>query len=312
MNLSKMVQLFLIAILIIVWGGCSRESQTGADSSKVRSYANALYNRELYEQSIVEYQRYLDNYKVEDNQRANINFVIGNIYFERLHDYKNAMASYLKVKHVYPESELISKIDKQIIACLERLQRSADARQALTEAAGLNQESEIKSRPGAVIARIGDREITRGDLRFQIKQLPEYVRSQFTDKKSKIQFLQQYIATELFYDAARRQQLENDADVIEGAFQAKKNIMVQKYIENEIASRIDIKPDDLELYYKANKENYTEKDENGNITGQKPFLEVRKNVANDLIQEKQQKLYNELLRKMMAAENVKIYEDIVK
>jgi tetratricopeptide (TPR) repeat protein len=282
------------------------------EGEKVRAYANALYNRELYPQAVETYQRYLDLYHVNDNQRANINFVIGNIYFERLHDYENAMAYFLKIKHLFPESELMSRTDRLVVECLERLQRSADAKQALDEATSLEPGSSTPSRPGEIIAKIGDREITSGDLAFQISQLPDYVQSQFQSTGGKREFLRQFIATELFYDAAKRKGLDRDKEVTEGTFQAKKSLMVQRYLQDEIAGQVQLNAEDIELYFKANQEKYAEKDKDGKIIRQKPLDEVRKQVAEDLLRERQQKAYEELMARMMRTENVQIFDDLVR
>ena len=45
---------------------------------------------------------------------------------------------------------------------------------------------------------------------------------------------------------------------------------------------------------------------------QKSFEEVRKEVADDLLKEKQKKAYEDLLQRMMTAEKVEIYDDLVK
>jgi tetratricopeptide (TPR) repeat protein len=303
--------LALILFVIFHFMECSKKRQPSTSGEKVREYANVLYNRELYSQAIREYQRYLDYYDVDNQQRANINFIIGNIYFDRVHDYENAMAYYLKIKHMFPESNILPQVDKQIVACLERLQRSADAKQALDEATNLEPESVPKSHPGSVIAKIGDREITSGDLKYHIGQLPDYLQSQFRNKEARVNFLKQFVATELFYDAAKRKGLEKDKDVVEGTFQAKKSLMVQKYLEEEIANQIQISSDDFQLYYKANKDKYVEKDDQGNVKRQKSYEEVQKQVSEDLVREKQQKAYEALLERMMTAEKVKVYEDLV-
>ncbi|MCJ7813492.1 hypothetical protein MUP95_09295 [bacterium] len=309
---SKWPLLWIAAFMVVFpFSSCSNKKQPVVDGEKIREYANALYNRELYVQAIQEYQRYLDLYDIDEKQSANINFIIGNIYFDRLYDYENAMASYLKIKHVFPESDILPQVDKRIVACLERLQRTADAKQALDEATSLEPENIVESQPGTVIAKIGDREITSGDLKYAIGQLPDYLQSQFEDREGRINFLRQFVATELFYDAAKRKELDKDKDVIEGTFQSQKSLMVQKYLEEEISNQIQISNDDVELYYKANKENYAEKDDQGNVKSQKPFEEVQQNVAEDLVREKQQKVYEELLQRMMTAEKVEIYEDLV-
>jgi tetratricopeptide (TPR) repeat protein len=300
-----------ILLLLISFLNCSTQKQPNISGDKIREYANALYNRELYSQAVVEYQRYLDLYSVDEQQRANINFIIGNIYFDRLYDYENALAYYLKIKHIFTESSVQPQVDKRIVACLERLQRSTDAKQALDEASILEPDKVKTSHPGTVIAKIGDRQITSGDLKHHIGQLPDYIKSQLNSREAKLDFLKQYIATELFYDAAKRKELEKDKEVIEGTFQAKKSLMVQKYLQEEIASQIQIKEEDVELYFKANKEKYVVKDDKGNVKRHKFFQEVQKEVAEDLVREKQQKAYEDLLGRMMRAEKVAIYENLV-
>lgn len=302
--------MFLLLFVLLL--GCSSSDKPRVDGDRVREYANALYNRELYAQSITEYQRYLDLYDVDATQQANVLFIMANTYFDRLHDYPNAMALYLKIKHVYPESSFSRDVDKQIVACLERLNRSADAKQALDEATSLDPEQVRESRPGTVIARIGDREFTTGDLNFQLNQMPDYMKDQFKSREAKIELLRQMVANDLFFDAAKRQGLDSDNEVIEGAFQAKKSLMVQKYLQHEIAGRVNITPDHVQDYYKANPEKYAEKNEDGTVKRQKPFQEVQQQAAEDLAMEKQQRAYQDLIQQMMEAEKVQIFSDLVK
>jgi tetratricopeptide (TPR) repeat protein len=300
----------LLFISVAVFFGCSNQASKG-DGEKVREYANALVNRELYSQAVREYENYLNFYKTSDTQKSNITFTIANLYFERLHDYENALANYLRIKHVYPDKNLETQVDQQIVACLERLNRSSDAKQALDEATALDPSKVQTARPGKVIARIGNRPITNEDLRYQLGQLPDTMRDQFRDKKQKLDFLRNFIATELFYDAAKRKGLDRDKDVVEGAFQAQKNLMVQKYLQDEIAPQIKVSTDDLKLYYKANLDQYAEKDGKGKVKKQKSFEESQKQVSRDYVREKQQQAVQQLLGRMMTAEKVEVYDDLV-
>jgi len=320
MKRALKIFLFLSSVIALLIIGCSDKGkpsdsiigQTDVSEDKIREYANALYMSELYPQAIIEYQRYLDSYSLDNEKRANILYTIGKIYFERLHDYENSLAYYLKVKHVYPESSVLQHANDGIVESLERLQRSSDAEQALDEAMNIKPAEGRESQPGEVIAKIGNRKITSGDLKHQISQLPDYIRSQLKTREAKLEFLRQFVANELFYDAAKRMGLDRDRDVIEGTFQSKKGLMVQKYFQQEIADQIKITSDDLELYFKANIDNYAEKDRSGKIVRQKSFYEVREKVAEDLLQERQKKLYQELMQRMMTANNVMIYDDLVK
>jgi len=275
----------------------------------ISEYAGALYNNQLYKQSIQQYTFYLDNYDLDKTRSANVIYLIGNIYFERMHDYENALAYYLKLKHLYAESEVINEANKKMVMCLERLQRSADAQQVLEEAALLDPDQAKHNRPGEVIAKIGKRTITTGDLEHEIAQLPPYLKVQLDAREKKIDFLKQHIATELFYSTAKRGGLDKDPGVIEGAFRSKKNLMVQKLLEGEIAANVNVQESDIETYYQAHREEYTEVDEEGNITKYKSLEDARLQVMQDVIKMKQSELYNHKVQNMMRAESVVIFED---
>lgn len=305
-----MIRAFLIYIFLLLLAACNQAPQN-LPAERVRGFANVLYNRELYTQAIAEYERYLHNYSLDEREQASISYTIGNIYFDRVRDYESALSYYLRVQELYPKSELGPEAGKRIVECLERLQRSADAQQALEESTFLDTTQIAKKRPGAVVAKIGSREITTGDLDYEIKRLPPYVQAQIKDKSKRVEFLRQYVATELFYDAAKRQGLEKNAEILEAAFQAKKNLMVQKLLEEEIAGKLDYNESDLDLYYRANLARYTKTDSSNKKPQQLSLAEAKSQVMQDFIREKQQQKYNELIERVMRAEAVQIYDDRV-
>lgn len=286
-----------------------QQNQPNLSEEKIRSLANAYYNRELYPQSIAQYENYLEHYSLSETEQANISYTIANIYFDRLNDYENAMAYYERIKLLYPESDVVDESEKRIVECLERLQRSSDAQQALQEASFLDESQVQKKRPGEVIAMIGDREITTGDLEYEMKSLPPFVLAQIKDQSKKIEFLKQYIATELLYNTAKRKGLERDPEVIEAAYQAKKNFMVQKLLQEELSSNVDFEEEDLQIYFRANQSKYMTEGDSTQTARQLTFDEARQQVTQDLIRSKQQAVYQRLVDRMMRAENVKIFED---
>jgi hypothetical protein len=195
---------------------------------------------------------------------------------------------------------------------LERLKRSTDAQQIIEQTAALDENQKPKSKPGEVIARIGKREITSGDLQYELNRLPVYMRDQMQSKKQKIEFLKSYIVQELLYDSAKRQGLDKHKEIREGVLQAEKALMSQKILQDEIQQEVGLDKysnADVELYYKANKEKYVEKDEDDKVNRAPSFGEIKEKVAQDFIQEKQQEAYQRLIDRLMKAEEVKIYEN---
>ncbi len=283
--------------------------QTIISEQAALQLANAYYTNGLYQAAVNQYLQYLNDYTLKPNRVANTYYTIGNIYFERIKDYQKALEYYLKVKYLFPQSALQKEVSKKIVACLERLERSQDAVRVMESEAALDSSQVHKNRPGQVLAVIGQRKITQGDLDFEISKLPPAVQDQFKDRQKKKELLQQLVLQDLLYESAKRQGLDKDKDVIEGVFQAKKALMANKLLQKELQDKIKIEPSELELYYKANKERYVEKDKNGKVIRQKPFNEVQQQVAQDLFLEKQQKAYQELAERLMKAEGVTIYED---
>ncbi len=309
---SKIGILALFLIFLCGFGCQQKNSKPQFDISEMRDYANALYNKQLFQQAVQKYNLILQDYDLDDSEAANINYIIGNIFFERIRDYENALSYYLKIRHLYKDSNLMNEVNKKMVACLERLERSADAQQVLDEAVMLDPSQARQQRPGDVVAKIGRRRITTGDLEFEINQLPPYMKTQLTERSKKIDFLKQYIATELLYDSAKREGLDRDKDVIEATFQAKKNIMVQNYLADVISKDVNVDDSDVRLYYDAHKEKYAEKDEEGKVVGTKPFEEVKTRVMQDVIREKQQEIYESRIQKLMRDMNVELFEHKLK
>jgi len=313
--ISKMVKIKFVSILGLILSiliACSDKKANLIPEDKKLNLANNFYNNQLYEAAIQEYLDYVENYDVDNNRKANSIYTVADIYFERLHDYQKALEFYFRVKYLYPESNLQNEVGKKIVNCLERLERSQDAQRVLNKETALLEDESHESRPGEVLCTIGEKKITQGDLDFEISELPAYMQNQFTSKEQKLEFLKQKIIQELLYDSAKRKGLDKDKDILEGAFRAKKGLMAQKIFEEEIQKMIDISEDDVELYYKANKDKYAEKDKDGNIINQKSFQEAAQLAANDLMREKQEKAQAKLFDRLMKAQNVKIFESKIR
>ena len=313
--MKKLLQLSILILFLFI-SFCAKEDTSNLiPADKKREFANALYNRHLYDQAVDEYKDLLDNYNLTINLQANITYLIADIYFERLNDYESAMAYYMKVKHLFPESELVNDANKKIISCLERLDRTVDAQQALKETTQLNPEEE-KDYPGEVIAEIGDRKITSGFLDFLIDRnlsnLPANMRPEKIDRDQKLAFLREYIIVELLYNSAKRLGFDRDKDIIDGAFQAKKFMMANKVRQKEVEEKVKITEKDLTDYYNNNKESFAEKDKDGKVTKQKTFAEVKEQVYQKVAEEKQRAVIDDLLSRLMDAQNVNIYTDKVK
>lgn len=243
--------MFIGLVLLNLSGG--KGGDPGGDLQ--RELAIALENKELYAQAIEEYEQYVLAGSLNHERKAGIYHKIGTIYMDKLHDYENALAAFVRVKHLAPESTLMSEVNRRMVECLDRMGRSLDSQQELERATALEEQT-YEETGGTVVAQIGDRRITLEDVENRIEQLPPYVREQLQDPEQKLQFLKQYIATELFYDTAKRRGYDRDAEILQQTFEAKKGLMVEKLIGEEIRGTVQIDSGDVRLYYQAHKAEY--------------------------------------------------------
>ncbi len=308
--ISTWVPIFslLLLFIIFIYQFFYYSPQNKLQNKKYDGYlelANTLLNKNLYKQAINEFENLITNYKLNTNRKANIIYKIAIIYQDNLSDYANALRYLYKLNILYPEFPLMDDVNKRIVACLERLNQSLDAKEELDRFTGINKSKPKYIDNSEVIAKIGDRKITYSEFLSYINNLPETIKSTIKDKKSKIELLKEYLITELLYESAKRADFEKSPDVQKALSEAKKAILVQKLLKEKIGNQLkNINPEEILLYYKANKDRY--KDKNNNIL---PYDQVKDKVLNDYLKEKQNVIYNNYIQQLMRAENVEIYEN---
>ncbi len=265
----------------------------------MKYYSNELRNKGLYEQAIESYKHYLKKTITSKKIRANIHYFIAEIYRENLKDLDKALAHYIKIKYIYPGSSLMNNVNPKIIECLENTGRSRAAHLALEEATALDQ-SGRKRGDERILAKIDNDIITQADFNNWYDELPEGIKKEFSSLQKRKQLFQQYIGQELMYRMAVRKGFQNDPEIIKKGFEIKKSMMAQKLIQEEMG-KIKISPNDIELFYKANKDKY-----------KKPLSQVAGLVQQDFMQEKMQERSQELISRMVKANSVRIFEDNVR
>jgi tetratricopeptide (TPR) repeat protein len=302
---------WLLAVILGLFS-CGNKSGEKISSEDLLKLANAYYTNGLYEAAVNSYLQYLSEYSPDKSRAANTYYTVADIYFERVKDYDKALEYYFKIKYLYPESKLQGEVSKKIVASLERLNRTNDAVRIYEKEAALEPDSVHSHRSGEVLAESGTHKVTQGDLDYEISNMPPYMREQFKSPEKKKELVQQMIIQDLLYDSAKRKGLDKDKEVIEGVFKAKKGLMVQKLIADEIKDQVKIDKDDVQLYYLAHKDKYTEKDKEGKVKRQKSFEEVARQVSEDLLNERQMQAYQKMIDKLARAQNVKIYNNRIK
>ncbi|MFC1554254.1 tol-pal system YbgF family protein [candidate division KSB1 bacterium] len=314
------MKLSVIVLLTALLFSCS-QYQPGSDISmeKQSLYASALLNQKLYRQSLVEFEKLLRWYKLDESKRANVNYTMGDIYFTNLSDYQNALAHFLKIKHVFDDSKLMDETNKKIIACLERLGRYSEASQVLKESTGLgetmSEDSPFERVPGDTVAVIDGFVYTSGELdnlfSYYYNALPEDQKGDGPTRDMKINFIRDYIRTEVLYNSAKKQNLDQDQQVLEVAFLQKKTLMVEKLIRNGMEQVIQVAESEIVEYYEANKDKIVETKEDG--TQVPATFEAAHNTIHNIIYTQKVQSYKEQLTdRLIQEQNAQIFAEKIK
>lgn len=112
-----------------------------------------------------------------------------------------------------------------------------------------------KSRPGKVLAKIGDQVVTTGDLQSRLDQQSPFARSRYKDPEKMADFVDNQIKFEVLAAEAMARGYHEQPE----AMDAVKKIIVQRLSREEYDGSVkmtDISEDEARSYYDANKADY--------------------------------------------------------
>jgi len=259
------VVMFVSLILLIILkfsppdGGMTGQGASNWTPEKQFQYANTLASKGLKREALAAYEKYLESIAASPSDRAKVAYQMGGIYMD-LGQYEKALASFYRVDMEDPKAEMATEVSQKVVACLERLGMTSQAKYELESrtAIGKKETEDINKGLGPIIARIGKEEVRMSVINEALDKLPEWMRKQYESDEAKIEFVRQYIATELLYRKAKRLGHENDPDVRQKVEDLTKQVLVQKIVVDEMG-KIIIDPRDVKVYYDAYKDKYAEK-----------------------------------------------------
>ncbi|HEO71751.1 MAG TPA: hypothetical protein ENN80_10860, partial [Candidatus Hydrogenedentes bacterium] len=229
----------------------------GLPAQTERDYAAYLAEREQPLAAIEAYQRYLTKASLDPNARANICYTMAKLAI-KAEAYDVALTFLYQAEFLAPESELKDEIDKKVVLCLDKLGRRVDLRKELRKRTRLQRTAEDLEEGETVLAEFAGEIITDRDWALELEKLPAYMRDSVTTIDKKTEFLKNMVAQRLLVDKARRLELDQDPDVQERVARHLDAMIVQKLIEDEVASAVRVTPEDVERFYKAETERFTE------------------------------------------------------
>ena len=222
-------------------------------SQKELAYANLLLSKGLKSLGVQELENYIEKTPLSEGELSKICYQLGNIYMD-LYNYEQALKYFYKAEFLNKNAEFKEELNQKIVACLENLGMSQQAKYELKTRASLNLPEEKSS----IIARVGEKTITEQEINEALDSLPPYQRKYFEEGR-KIDFIRSYIAKEIISDKAKRLGLDKEPDFLKNIEEYKKELLFQKMIERELKEKLKVSPEELKIYYDSNKEDYREK-----------------------------------------------------
>jgi len=107
---------------------------------------------------------------------------------------------------------------------------------------------------GKVLAKINDKVITLGEFNNKIERLPKHYQDIIMVQQKK--FLDEIIREELLYQEGLRLKIDQDAETQEVITEARKKIIVARFINDKVNNAVQISDDELKKYYDEHSEEF--------------------------------------------------------
>ncbi len=288
-------------VTLMLAAGCSKQADHTASIEMHKKLATELRDNRLYDAAVQEYQKILAYDNLDDATRANINYLIARIYFDHVQNYGEAAAYYVRAKTLDPKADFIDEASRNLVTALEKSGNLVTAKRQL------NQMTDIAAKPAndsdVAVARIGGVPVWRSQVEDALAALPPDVQKQVLSKGSKVDFMHQYVGTELLYHAALRENYDKDPDIEKQMSQYNRNLLVQKYVLDNVIPKIQIDTADVRNFYQANKASHY---------NDAPYDSVKAQVFLDYQSQKAQSAYADYISMLAQKEHVEFFDENVK
>jgi len=176
-----------------------------------------------------------------------------------------------------------------------------DAKRQLTSITDIDTVSRVKE--DVVVARVGGVPVWLSEIEEQIQALPPDAQKQFLNREAKRQFVHNYVATELLYHAAIREDYGSDPEIKRQQRLLYKKLLVDKYVVDKVMPQIHIDTADVRNYYLAHKEKRYKN---------APYDSVKASVFLDYQGEKTEAAFSDYISRLARIEKVEFLDHNVR
>jgi parvulin-like peptidyl-prolyl isomerase len=287
----------LIGLIILVWRLPAKISLPAKEAKQWSAedqleYANTLLAKGLNKEAALAFEDYISESGANKKELARVCYRLGNIYMDS-YEYEKALGAFYKAEILDNESDFKNELNQKIVKALEKLGMSSQAQYELEARTALGKPLK---KEGRIVARIGKEEVSETEINKAIDRLPPALRKDLQAKEKRRDFIRQYVGYEALYRKAKRLGLDKNPQIREDIETFKKQRVVEQLLKERIDKELKITPQDLELYYKANKEKYIEP-EAIKVSYVEVEDESKKEEAQTLLKEKKGKRIEQWIQK---------------
>ncbi|HIJ74969.1 MAG TPA: hypothetical protein HPP83_12800 [Candidatus Hydrogenedentes bacterium] len=228
----------------------------GLPVDALREQAAYLAEKDLPDAAIESYEEYLRRAPLNASERAKVCYAVARVAIEA-EQFQKALAYLYRSELLDPNSALKDETNKKVALCLDKLGRAVDLRRELRQRTDIARSAADVGSEEVVLAEFGGDVITDRDLELELEKLPTYARPPFTTTQEKADFLKNVVAERLLLDKARRLELDKDPEIQQLLADQLDKLVVARLIGDEIQARINVTPDDVERFYKAEPTRFT-------------------------------------------------------
>lgn len=296
-----MNKLITLLTLLLLLTSCSQNGPAVPDAAKQKTYAGMLYEKELYKQAADAYEKLLELPGLNEREKTGALYRAAEIRLDKTGETEEALALFLKIRALYPESETAVEAGKKIVECLEKTGRSLDARNEQSRLAALKPEAVDT---GMIVAKIGNRSITM----TEIEKADGFLEK---DKSRKIEQVRRFVAGELLYQSAVRSGWDKDPQIHKQVEKLRKTLVMNKVLEKEL-TKMGADTSLAEEYFKAHRKKFVDSLAAAGKPKPGEFKEYRARVIREMKNEKQQQAYQAMMTRLLQTEDVQIFGDKIK
>ena len=153
------------------------------------------------------------------------------------------------------------------------------------------------------MAKVGGTPVWLSEVEEHIQALPVEIQNQLTTREAKLEYVRQYVAVELLYRAAMREDYGSDPEIQKQERLLHKKLMVDKYVVDKVMPQIRIDTADVRNFYTAHRhDRYNDA----------PYDSVRAQVFLDYQGEKAEAAFSDYIDMLSKTEQVEFLDGNVK